>query len=114
MLKNLGALVCVVGRVGTGKSALLLGLINEMRQTQGQVTFGGNVSYGETLKSLGPPRACRLRRPLVPQQAWVQSGSVRDNIVFSQPEKPDLARVNEVMEACALRADLENWRDGDL
>jgi ATPase subunit of ABC transporter with duplicated ATPase domains len=44
---TIGALVCVVGRVGTGKSALLLGMINEMRQTHGHTLFGGTVSYGE-------------------------------------------------------------------
>lgn len=42
-----GALVCIVGRVGTGKSALLSGLINEMRQTKGKTIFGGSVSYGQ-------------------------------------------------------------------
>jgi ATP-binding cassette subfamily C (CFTR/MRP) protein 1 len=43
-----GALVCIVGRVGTGKSALLLGIINEMRQTRGHTLFGGTVSYGKS------------------------------------------------------------------
>ena len=41
-----GSLVCIVGRVGTGKSALLNGMINEMRQVKGAVVFGGPVSYG--------------------------------------------------------------------
>jgi ABC-type branched-subunit amino acid transport system ATPase component len=40
--------VCVVGRVGTGKSALLAGLIEEMRKTRGRVVLGGQVSYGES------------------------------------------------------------------
>jgi ATP-binding cassette subfamily C (CFTR/MRP) protein 1 len=39
--------VCIVGRVGTGKTSLLSGLINEMPQTSGFVRFGGRVSYGE-------------------------------------------------------------------
>jgi ATP-binding cassette subfamily C (CFTR/MRP) protein 1 len=43
-----GALVCIVGRVGTGKSALLLGMINEMRQTRGHTLFGGTVTYGKS------------------------------------------------------------------
>lgn len=41
-----GALVCVVGRVGTGKTALLSGLINEMRQSSGHACFGDRVCYG--------------------------------------------------------------------
>jgi ATP-binding cassette subfamily C (CFTR/MRP) protein 1 len=44
----IGALVCIVGRVGTGKTALLSGMINEMRQVYGHVIFGGPVSYGES------------------------------------------------------------------
>ncbi|KAL7425014.1 hypothetical protein Q5752_000701 [Cryptotrichosporon argae] len=89
-----GALVCVVGRVGTGKTALLNGLINEMRQTRGHVVFGGTVSY-------------------VPQQAWVMAGSVLDNITFaSDTTAIDHARVEVVVDACGLRADLDLWPDG--
>ncbi|ORX37805.1 P-loop containing nucleoside triphosphate hydrolase protein [Kockovaella imperatae] len=90
-----GALVCVIGRVGTGKTSLLLAMINELRQLHGEIVFGGPVSY-------------------VPQHAWVQSGTIRENITFGKPEKPDLSRVNEVIDACALRPDVEMWHDGDL
>ncbi|CAD6567059.1 MAG: hypothetical protein TREMPRED_003289 [Tremellales sp. Tagirdzhanova-0007] len=90
-----GALVCIVGRVGTGKTALLSGLINEMKQLHGHVVFGGPVSY-------------------VPQHAWVQSGTIRENITFSsKPEDVDEARVNEIIDACALRPEVEMWPDGD-
>jgi len=41
-----GSLVCIVGRVATGKTALLSGLINEMEQLNGHVVFGGPVGYG--------------------------------------------------------------------
>lgn len=41
-----GSLVCVVGRVGTGKTALLDGMIREIKRTRGQVIFGGSVAYG--------------------------------------------------------------------
>jgi ATP-binding cassette subfamily C (CFTR/MRP) protein 1 len=40
-----GSLVAVVGRVGSGKSSLLSGLIGEMRKVSGSVTFGGRVAY---------------------------------------------------------------------
>ncbi|EAL23016.1 hypothetical protein CNBA7830 [Cryptococcus deneoformans B-3501A] len=91
-----GALVCIVGRVGSGKSALLSGLINEMRQMDGHSVFGGSVSY-------------------VPQQAWIHSGSVRDNITFSaRREEIDFARLNAVIDACALRTDIQAMSDGDL
>nr|XP_019009246.1 uncharacterized protein I206_05894 [Kwoniella pini CBS 10737]OCF48027.1 hypothetical protein I206_05894 [Kwoniella pini CBS 10737] len=90
-----GALVCVVGRVGTGKTTLLHGLINEVRKTAGHAKFGGRVSY-------------------VPQQAWVQSGTVRDNITFASRENDvDQTRINETIFACALQSDIENWEYGD-
>ncbi|KAL7422108.1 hypothetical protein Q5752_002751 [Cryptotrichosporon argae] len=90
-----GSLVCVVGRVGTGKTALLSGMINEMKQTRGSVTFGGPVSY-------------------VPQHAWVQSGSIRENITFyDDAEKVDEAWINEVIDACALRPDIDMMADGE-
>jgi ATP-binding cassette subfamily C (CFTR/MRP) protein 1 len=89
-------LVCVVGRVGTGKSSFLLGLINEIRQTYGRTVLGGTVSY-------------------VPQQAWVQSGTIRENILFgSDPSDADLNRVNMIIEACGLEPDISQWQDGDL
>ena len=41
-----GGLTCLIGRVGTGKSALLQGLLGEMRQTTGRTVFSGPISYG--------------------------------------------------------------------
>ena len=88
--------MCIVGRVGTGKSSLLLGLLNEVRQTKGHVRIGGTVSY-------------------VPQQAWVQSGTVRENILFGcDLANQDLSKVNKVIEACGLAPDIAQWQDGDL
>lgn len=51
----------------------------------------------------------------VPQQTWIHSGSVRDNITFSaKKEEIDFARLNAVLDACALRADVQAMPDGDL
>jgi ATP-binding cassette, subfamily C (CFTR/MRP), member 1 len=52
-----GTLVAVVGRVGSGKSSLLSGLIGEMRKVSGSVIFGGRVAY-------------------CPQTAWIQNATV--------------------------------------
>lgn len=48
-----GALVAIVGPVGSGKTSLLQGIIGEMRQTSGTVAFGGSVGF-------------------CPQSAWIQ------------------------------------------
>lgn len=48
LLNDLGALVAIVGRVGMGKSALLSGLLGDMRQSNGQTIFSDQVSYGKS------------------------------------------------------------------
>lgn len=92
----LGALVCIVGKVGTGKTALLLGMINEMRRLKGETLFGGPVS-------------------LVPQSAWVKSGTVKDNITFSTAiEEVDDVKLKHVIAATGLEPDIDMWQDAEL
>jgi ATP-binding cassette subfamily C (CFTR/MRP) protein 1 len=86
-----GAFVCVLGRIGSGKSALLQGLLGEMKQTRGRITFGAGVS-------------------LATQIPWIQSGTVKDNITFGQ--QYDGERLGEVVKACALEPDLRMLSDG--
>jgi ATP-binding cassette, subfamily C (CFTR/MRP), member 1 len=46
------------------------------------------------------------------QQAWIQNATLRDNILFGQPY--DENRYNMVLDACAMRPDLEILPAGDL
>ncbi|KAI9219470.1 P-loop containing nucleoside triphosphate hydrolase protein [Blastocladiella britannica] len=87
-----GTLTAVVGRIGSGKSLMLHGLLGELPSRSGTVTMGGSVAY-------------------VPQQPWILSGSVRDNILFSAPL--DESRYQTVVAACALDPDFELLPDGD-
>lgn len=48
----------------------------------------------------------------VAQQAWIQNASVKDNILFGK--EMDEVRYDEVLEACALKPDLDILPDGDL
>ncbi|KZP09468.1 multidrug resistance-associated ABC transporter [Athelia psychrophila] len=97
-LKNLkmkvpkGAFVAIVGRVGSGKSSVLQGLIGEMRSTRGEVIFGGAVAY-------------------VPQTAWIRNSTLRENILFGQPD--DEKRFRDVIRACSLEHDLEMLPNGE-
>uniref|UniRef100_A0A8C9SMX0 Canalicular multispecific organic anion transporter 1-like n=1 Tax=Scleropages formosus TaxID=113540 RepID=A0A8C9SMX0_SCLFO len=81
-----GSLVAVVGAVGSGKSSLISALLGEMHNLKGYINIQGSLAY-------------------VPQQAWIQNATLKDNILFgSQLEEK---RYQMVLNACALRADLE-------
>lgn len=48
----------------------------------------------------------------VPQQAWMQNATLRDNITFG---KPFNSRVyQKVIDSCALKTDLEILPGGDM
>ncbi|XP_006892781.1 PREDICTED: multidrug resistance-associated protein 1 [Elephantulus edwardii] len=81
-----GALVAVVGQVGCGKSSLLSALLAEMDKVEGHVALKGSVAY-------------------VPQQAWIQNDSLRENILFGRQLQERYYKA--VLEACALLPDLE-------
>jgi ABC-type multidrug transport system fused ATPase/permease subunit len=42
---NPGELVCVVGRVGSGKSSLVQAMLGEMERDGGRVAVGGRLAY---------------------------------------------------------------------
>lgn len=81
-----GSLVAVVGAVGSGKSSLLNALVGEMKQTKGDIVFGGNVGY-------------------CPQTAWIQNNTVKNNILFGLPL--DEEKYQQVIKDCALEQDLQ-------
>uniref|UniRef100_A0AAR2L6N4 ATP-binding cassette, sub-family C (CFTR/MRP), member 2 n=1 Tax=Pygocentrus nattereri TaxID=42514 RepID=A0AAR2L6N4_PYGNA len=83
---NPGSLVAVVGAVGSGKSSLISALLGEMHNLSGSVNIKGSVAY-------------------VPQQAWIQNATLKDNILFGSDL--DELRFQRVLEACALEQDLE-------
>ncbi|PIO76790.1 putative multi drug resistance-associated protein [Teladorsagia circumcincta] len=87
-----GKLLAVVGTVGAGKSSLLLALLGEMEKLHGYVGRRGMVAY-------------------VPQLPWIRNSTLRDNIIMEKPF--DKAFYEEVIEACALRADLAQLSNGD-
>ncbi|XP_063235805.1 multidrug resistance-associated protein 1-like isoform X3 [Bacillus rossius redtenbacheri] len=87
-----GSLVAVVGTVGSGKSSLVSALLGEMDKLTGRVNTKGSVAY-------------------VQQQAWIQNASLRDNITFGRPL--DQTLYSRVVEACALKPDLEMLPAGD-
>ncbi|CZT09056.1 related to bile acid transporter [Rhynchosporium graminicola] len=87
-------LTVICGEVGAGKTALLQALLGELDQLDGE--------YHRTNEMVG----------YCGQTPWLQSMSIRENILFS--EHYEEARYKEVLEACALIPDMANFKHGDL
>lgn len=87
-------LTVIYGEVGSGKTALFQALLGELDQLGGE--------YDRSNDIVG----------YCAQTPWLQSMSIRENILFSLPY--DEARYREVMEACALIPDMANFKHGDL
>ncbi|XP_058453712.1 multidrug resistance-associated protein 1-like [Malaya genurostris] len=87
-----GQLSAVVGAVGTGKSTLISALLGELEKIKGTVNTDGQIAF-------------------VPQQAWIQNSTLRENILFGR--QFDERKYNRVLECCALKPDLEMLPGGD-
>ncbi|KAM9734455.1 multidrug resistance-associated protein 1-like [Menidia menidia] len=81
-----GSLVAVVGHVGSGKSSLLSAILGEMDRRSGSVLIKGSLAY-------------------VPQLAWIQNASLKENILFGGERKEGW--YHRVLDACALLPDLD-------
>ncbi|KAL6602857.1 hypothetical protein ACP70R_043218 [Stipagrostis hirtigluma subsp. patula] len=88
-----GEKVAVCGPVGSGKSSLLYALLGEIPRMSGSVEVFGSVAY-------------------VSQNSWIQSGTVRENILFGKPFNNE--QYEKAIKACALDKDIENFDHGDV
>ncbi|KAJ4710913.1 ABC transporter C family member 3 [Melia azedarach] len=48
----------------------------------------------------------------VPQSAWIQTGSIRENVLFGKDM--NTAFYEKVLDGCALNQDIQMWVEGDL
>ncbi|GAA5830407.1 hypothetical protein JCM3766R1_002706 [Sporobolomyces carnicolor] len=92
------SITIVAGDVGSGKSAVLLGLLGELSLRKGQV---------EVAKESGS----KLKVSYAAQSPWLQDTSIRNNILFG--EDFDEERYNDTVFACALENDIEGLPEGD-
>ncbi|KAI9161635.1 hypothetical protein LWI28_019201 [Acer negundo] len=87
-----GEKVAICGEVGSGKSTLLASILGEVPNTSGNIQVHGKTAY-------------------VSQTAWIQTGSIQENILFGSPM--DSHRYQETIESCSLAKDLELLPFGD-
>jgi ATP-binding cassette subfamily C protein len=97
--------IAVVGPSGIGKSTLAALMAGLLRPARGQVLLGG-VDLG----ALGLP-ALTSRRVLIPQEAYVFSGCLGDNLAYLRPHvrAADLDRAVGAVGAAGLAARLGGY-----
>uniref|UniRef100_A0A1I8P9M9 ATP-binding cassette sub-family C member Sur n=1 Tax=Stomoxys calcitrans TaxID=35570 RepID=A0A1I8P9M9_STOCA len=90
-----GKLTMIVGKNGSGKSSLLSALLMEMPLISGDMIWNksSTIAY-------------------VPQQPWLLNSSIRENILFGESFRPK--RYDFVLDACALKPDIDLMPAGDL
>ncbi|WVO13896.1 hypothetical protein L204_101520 [Cryptococcus depauperatus] len=109
-----GKLSLICGRLGSGKSLLLNGLLGEADLLTGCVTCprsSPDVMDHTSIKQKEEAWIIPNMTAYVPQQTWLQNASIKDNIIFSAPWDPD--RYRQVIDVCSLTADLKILEDGD-
>uniref|UniRef100_A0A0W0F1J3 Putative pleiotropic drug resistance ABC transporter n=1 Tax=Moniliophthora roreri TaxID=221103 RepID=A0A0W0F1J3_MONRR len=89
-----GKLTLISGPTGSGKSAVLAALLGEMYCVSGRVLID---------KSNHQVAYCGL-----------EHATIRDNIIFASNYGYDEERYNAVLEACALKRDLDVFAAGDM
>jgi ATP-binding cassette, subfamily C (CFTR/MRP), member 1 len=92
MAAQTGNLLCIVGKVGSGKSSCLNALLGDMLCVLGKVSLRGSVSY-------------------VAQRPFIQNSTLKDNILFGRPL--DEEKYQHVLQVCALIPDLKVLPAGD-
>lgn len=86
------SLTVICGQVGSGKSTLLSAIAGEVNLCGGIVRYPKPLAY-------------------IPQEPWVFSGTIKENILFSETYYPDWYAT--VVEACSLKDDIRLFPEKD-
>ncbi|KAJ6552936.1 P-loop containing nucleoside triphosphate hydrolase protein [Mycena capillaripes] len=111
-----GELSLICGKLGSGKTLLLLALLGEADVLSGQMICPRSPADSVACFAAGshPRKEDWVIQGIcayVPQAAWLQNASIKDNILFNLPY--DEERYKLTLEVCALVSDLEILEDGD-
>ncbi|KAK9451809.1 P-loop containing nucleoside triphosphate hydrolase protein [Limtongia smithiae] len=87
-----GELACIVGRVGSGKSAFMQAILGDLFKKSGEVTVHGRIAYAA-------------------QSPWIMNATVKDNITFGSRFQAEF--YEKTIYACALKEDFLALPDGD-
>ena len=98
-----GEKIAIVGETGAGKSTIAKLILRFYLPNKGDVKF-----YGESSKDTSQKWA-RKNIAYVPQESFLFRGSIRDNLIYSNPEKIDL---KSELENIGLIDWFERYEDG--
>ncbi|XP_032678118.1 multidrug resistance-associated protein 4-like [Odontomachus brunneus] len=110
-----GELCALVGAVGSGKSSVLHLLLKELNPGAGNVIFTQGLPQKidkSNLTNFYITDNPNLHISYASQEAWLFSGTVRDNILFGQLY--DRTRYIQVTSVCALTKDFRQLPQGDM
>ncbi|KAM0242892.1 hypothetical protein ACHAP5_007145 [Fusarium lateritium] len=108
-----GELSVISGKTGTGKSLILSAILGESDVLEGSVHVPKTVSPVERHDAQAHLGDWILPGSIayVSQTPWLESASLRDNILFGLPFIEE--RYSQAVEVCALKKDLDILTDGD-
>ena len=92
---NKGEKIAIVGETGAGKSTIAKLVLRFYLPTKGEVNF-----YGESSKNV-TQRWARKNIAYVPQESFLFRGTIRDNLIYSDPKNIELEK--ELEEIGVLR-----------
>jgi ATP-binding cassette subfamily C (CFTR/MRP) protein 1 len=95
-----GQLVCILGKVGSGKSSLLYGLLGQLM-----------ILPGEDLNKKDAIIDIRGSIAYCAQLPWIMNATVKENVLFGH--RYDEEFYQKALEACQLLQDIEILPDGD-
>ncbi|AQQ53059.1 ABC transporter ATP-binding protein [Planococcus lenghuensis] len=100
-----GETLGIVGKTGSGKTAILRLLLREFEGYRGTITFGGI--------PIGDFRRQKLREAIgyVPQDHFLFSMDIRNNIAFARPEATD-AEVEQAARLAHIHEDILQFAEG--
>ncbi len=100
-----GQLTCVIGTVGSGKSALLQAVVGELP------VLSGNISRRTKDKNETQQKRGTSALSYASQDPWIMNGTIRENVTMGLDFEQEW--YDQVIDACGLRMDLKIFHNGD-
>ncbi|EAR93205.2 ABC transporter C family protein (macronuclear) [Tetrahymena thermophila SB210] len=112
-----GEMAIIIGEIGSGKSALLQGILNEMdieqMNIQDSLISSNNQSFQNQERLLNFEKKLIVNGKIayVSQNHWLQNKTIKENILFGS--EYDSLWYNQCIECCDLRVDFDSFQKKD-